>query len=177
MEEEQQQQLAISPVRRGGGEGGGRGETGEAREYLNSSRFAHPRQPIPEQQLFRSIPTVVVFGRASSYPCIYPAGVCRGLQGLCRGLCRGLQGGGRDPWEVWRSLGAILGAIEQNRGEHLSGPPRRGPKSRLLGPSWSLLGPSWASLGPLLGLSWAILGPSGGLKSPSEAKRREGQKH
>ena len=168
MEEEQQQQLAISPVRRGGGEGGGRGETGEAREYLNSSRFAHPRQPIPEQQLFRSIPTV------AAYPLQGFAGVCRVFAGVFAGDCRG---GGRDPWEVWRSLGAILGAIEQNRGEHLSGPSRRGPKSRLVGPSWSLLGPSWASLGPLLGLSWAILGPSGGLKSPSEAKRREGQKH
>ena len=38
----------------------------------NCSRFAYPHQPIPKQQLLRSIPTVVVFGRASSYPRISP---------------------------------------------------------------------------------------------------------
>eukprot|EP00959_Pyramimonas_sp_CCMP1952_P165929 3468220-Pyramimonas_sp.AAC.1 len=42
----------------------------------------------------------------------------------------------------------------------------------LLGCSWALSGSSWGTLGTLLGLSWLVLGPSYGLKSPSEAKRR-----
>ena len=91
----------------------------------------------------------------------------------------------------WGTLGALLGALgpvleatAQRRGDHFCQSPvgarnvaSWGPLGPLLGRSWALLGPSWASLGPLLGLSWAILGPSRGLKSPSEAKKREGKKH
>ena len=73
--------------------------------------------------------------------------------------------------------------VEQNRGEHLSGPPRRGPKSRLLGPSWAALGALLGALGPVLGLSWARLGALLGhfgailrLQEPIESEKARRQK-
>ena len=82
-----------------------------------------------------------------------------------------------------RSLGAILEAIDQNRGEHLLVPPRRGPKSRLLGPSWAALGALLGALGPVLGLSWARLGALLGhlgailrLQEPIESEKARRQK-
>ena len=106
-----------------------------------SLRFAHPHQPIPREG----------GGRRE--------GLSWGSFGALLGLFWGVLG------PLWgssggsgRSLGAIWEAIEQNSGEHLLGPPRRGPKSRLLGPSWAALGALLGALGPVLGLSWARLG-------------------
>ena len=103
----------------------------------NCLRFAHPHQPIPQQQILRRTPSVVIFGRASSCSRISPPlpptsillGALWGVSFLCPPV-------GARKVASWGPLGPLLGR------------------------SWVLLGPSWASLGPVLGLSWAILGPS-----------------
>ena len=143
----------------------------------NCSRFAHPHQPIPKQQILRRTPSVVIFGRASSCsrisPPLPPTSILLGaLSGLSRGSLGALLGRCWGPLGVlWKGLGGLLGlswrpSIKE-RGVSFLRPPVGARKVA----SWGLLGPllgrSWARLGHLLGPSWGSLWPSWGhLEAP-----------
>ena len=87
-------------------------------------------------------------------------------------------------WRPWRPSWAILEAIGQKKRTASIKPPPIGALSisfqgllgALLRLCGAVLGPSWGSP-RAQGPSWAILESSGGLKSPSETKRREGNAH
>ena len=131
---------------------------------MNSSRFAHPHQPIPEQQLFRSIPTV------EAYPLQGFAGVCRVFAGVFAGDCRG---GAGTPGRSGGLLGPSWERSSKTGESTYQGLPVGARKVA----SWGPLGRSWARLGPLLGPSWDSLGPSWGLLEASRAhpKRKGGK--
>ena len=155
----------------------------------NCSRFAHPHQPIPKQQILRRTPSVAPPPSPSYLLVPPPCGrsgrrtrrrrrerrrwEARGaLLGLSRGSLWALLGRCWGPLgALWKGLGGLWGLSWRQsikiEASTFWCPPvgaRKvaswGPLGPLLGRSWALLGPSWASLGPVLGLSWAILGPS-----------------